>query len=257
MDQELEVFKKKRKQKKIVGVVLTALLVVVLLGGLFLLADRFFFHLRRVTVSPSTLYTEEELIAACGVTEGQRLLSVDRREVERRISGSFPYLVNVRARLRLPDTLSVTFEEKMGEIALTLGDESYAVDMDLNVIARIAKGDETRRLGVLANGISRCMVGEKIEFFDEMIPEILSHVVHALDRAGMLADTDSLDLRDKFDLQMEYKGRFHILLGEDGDLDLKFAMVNRVFEEFYEEDTGQIDISDPNNAYVRLYNRNS
>lgn len=255
MDQELSVYEARRKRKKIIRVVLLIVLVAVLLSVLWFVADRYYFLLETVTFSHSTLYSEEELLQKSEVERGVRLFSVKKDAVKKRIEESFPYLVNVKVQRALPNTLKITFEENMGEIALRLGRETFAVAADLTVLSRIEADDPVPRLGVLANGVSRCVVGEKIEFFDTMIPDILSHTVTALSEANMLADTKSLDLRDKFDLRMEYQGRFEILLGEDEDLGLKLAMVKRVIEDQNPDDTGRIDISDPNDAYVLLFAR--
>ncbi len=255
MDQELEVFQKRKKKINLLRTILLSVFVVILLGAIWFALDRWYFLVRRIEVSDSVLYAKEDIIAACGVETGTRLFAVNKKTVERNIEENFPFLTSVTVRRLAPHTLSVTFREELGEIALTLGRETFAVDSELTVLARIPAGDATHRLGLTSEGVSRCIVGEKIAFFDESVPDILSHLVQSLDQAEMLPNVVSLDLRDKFNLRMDYAGRFDIMLGEDGDLGLKFAMVKKVLEELYTEDTGEIDISDPNNAYVRLYNR--
>ena len=257
MDQELSVFQKRKRRKRLWQILLGILLVAAFLAALWIALDRLYFKVRKVTFSSSSLYSEEELIAGCNIEEGSRLFAVDTKAIKRDLEDGFPFLTKVEVRRRLPDTISVLFDEKMGEIALTIGSETFAVDADLTVLARIEKDDGTSRLGLKVDGVSRCIVGEKIEFFDTSVPGILSDLVVALDQAGLMGTVRSLDLRDKFNLRMDYMDRFDVLLGEDEDLDLKFAMVKRVIEEMYEEDTGEIDITDSNNAYVRLRTRES
>ena len=255
MDQDLSFFRKQKRKQRIIRIVLGTVLVAVFFAALWFVLDRFVFKVKKITVSPSELYTEEELIAACEIEDGTRLFGVDRKAVKRAVEENFPFLTNVEVRLRLPDTISVVFDEKMGEIALTIGKDTFAVDADLMVLARIGEEGPGTRLGLTADGVSRCIVGEQIEFFDDSIPLILSDIVLALDRASLLGTVRALNLSDKFDLRMDYGNRFEIKLGEDEDLDLKLAMVKRVISELLAEDAGEIDISDPNNAYVRLYNR--
>lgn len=255
MDQDILSFQNRKKRRRILRPILGIALVAVFFALLWFALDRFVFKVRKMTFSPSSLYSEEELLAACRVEEGTRLFGVDKSRLEQSVRENLPFLTNIDVHLRIPDTVSVTFDEKMGEIALTLGNETFAVDADLTVLARIDGNAAPARLGLTADGVSRCIVGEKIEFFDASVPGILSDLVIALDEAGLLGTVRSLDLRDKFNLRMDYMGRFDVLLGENGDLDLKFAMVKRVLEELYDDDTGEIDISDPNNAYVRSYNR--
>ncbi len=256
MDQDLSAFQKRKKRRGVVRWILLGLLILAFLVGVFLALDKWYFRVRKVTVSsPSVLYTEDQLVAACPVEEGSRLLGVHKGAIKEAIEENFPFLTKVEVKLRLPDTVVISFEEKMGQIALTLGEETFAVDADLTVLARIDPEEKASRLGLMTEGVSRCVVGEKIEFFDKGVPEILSELVVALDQAGLLGTVRSLDLRDKFDLRLDYDGRFLVKLGERDDVDLKLAMVKRVMAEMTAEDTGEIDISDPNNAYVRKVNR--
>ena len=257
MDRELEPFQSVKKRKKVLRILFGALLGLAFLALLLIVLDKWYFRVRKITVSASSLYSEEELIAACRLDKGSRLFGVDKKAVKRSVEEHFAFLKNVEVHLSFPDTVRVTFEEKMGEIALTLGRETFAVDADLTVLARIKNQEATNRLGLTAEGVSKCIVGTKIEFFDNTVPGILSDLVQALDQAGMLGSVRSLDLRDKFNIRMDYKGRFDILLGEDTDLDLKLKMVKQVMMNYYEDDTGEVDISDPNNAYVLVYNRAS
>ena len=259
MDRELSAFQQRKRRKKIVRLAVTVLLaitlIIVIAAASWLVLDRLVFKVRHVTVSPSSLYSEEELLSACAIEEGTRLLAVDKKAVERTVTERFPFLTDVEVRLQFPDTVSVTFEEKYGEIALTIGEETFAVDADLMVLARIDGDDVGNRLGVTMDGVSRCVVGETVAFYDEDIPVILSDVVKALEEAELLGIVKSLDISSKFDLHLDYMGRMDVKLGKDKDLDIKLAMVKRVLQELYEEDTGEIDISDPNNAYVRLFDR--
>ena len=255
MDLELERVQSVKKRKKIMRILFGALLGIVFLAMLLLVLDKWYFRVRKITVSPSSLYTEEELIAACRLEKGSRLFGVDTKEVKRGIEERFAFLKNVEVRISLPDTVKVSFQEKMGEIALTLGRETFAVDSDLTVLARIDKNDAASRLGLTAEGVSKCIVGKKIEFFDTSVPGILSDLVQALDNEGMLGSVRSLDLRDKFNLRMDYMGRFEVLLGENTDLDLKLKMLKQVMKDYSPDDTGEADVSDPNDVYVLPYNR--
>ncbi|MBP5289404.1 MAG: FtsQ-type POTRA domain-containing protein [Clostridia bacterium] len=255
MDQDLSMFQNRKRRKRIARVIWSILLVALFFAALWFALDRWVFKVRNVAVSPSQLYSEEQLIAACKVEEGTRLFALDREKIKENIENQFPFLTNVTVRLRLPHTVSVSFEEKMGEIALNVGDGTFAVDADLTVLARISAEESGSRLGLKTDGVSRCIVGEKIQFFDTAVPGILSDLVQALDEAKLLGEVRSLDLRDKFNIRIDYKGQFNVLLGEDEDLDLKLAMIKRVAAEQYEDDAGEIDITDPNNAYVRLHNR--
>ena len=76
-----------------------------------------------------------------------------------------------------------------------------------------------------------------------------------LEHNGVLEKIDTIDLTDKFDVTMDYDGRFTVFLGNTENLKYKIAMVMKVVEELYEDDSGVIDVRETSTAYVKLHNK--
>ena len=79
--------------------------------------------------------------------------------------------------------------------------------------------------------------------------------IKAVEENGVLEKIDTIDLRDKFDIVMDFDSRFEIELGSTENLKYKIAMVLKVVEELYEDDSGVIDVRETSTAYVKLYNK--
>lgn len=252
MSEELTAYAKKRKRKNRIRILLMSVLVLALLGtaGYFALTE--FFVCNAFSVQETSLYTAEDILSVCRVEEGTPLIRVSKNDISSAIEENFPYLVDVQVEFDLPDRIIVTFTEDFGELALQMGEELFSVDCELTVLAKEAVSSTIPRIKLVTDGVSRCVVGEKLVFFDTSLENALLAIIGNLKEAEMFDKVQSIDVKDKFDLRVRYLDRFEILLGENDDLQLKFAMVKEVIRDLGAEETGRIDISDPNSAYVKL-----
>ena len=70
-----------------------------------------FFRVRSVEVTGSAYYTADEIRAACGVAQGDNLLTLSRARIAGNIMAELPYVSTVQVTRRLPDTLELTVTE--------------------------------------------------------------------------------------------------------------------------------------------------
>lgn len=252
MSDELNTFAKKRKSRKIRRYIFLGILVLALLGvGAYFAATRYFI-VKEVVIQDTALYSKENLIAACKVKKNTPLYQVSKKEISRAIEENFPYLEKVKTEFDLPDRVVVSFTEEFGEFALQLGTELFSVDRDLNVLAKERPDSTIPRIGLVTKDAARCIVGEKLSFFEEDIKNCVLDLYTSLEKGGLIENVTSIDVSDKFALKVTYQNRFEILVGENRDLKYKFAMVKKVIEDLNDNDAGRIDITDPNTAYVKL-----
>ena len=253
MGEDLSAFAKKRKSKKIRRFVFLGVMLAVLLGTAAYFALENYFVVKDILIQESALYSREDMIASLAIEQGTPLYQLKKSEIINTVQDRFPYLVDVKVKYVLPDKIKIRFEEKFGEIAIVLGNDLFAVDRNMNVLAKESATSQIPRIRLLAGDVKRCVVGEKLTFIDENSTSSLTELLEQMDREGFLADTRQIDIRDAFHIAMDYGGRFQILLGDSQDLHQKFAMVREVMKDLGEYASGRIDIADPDNAYVKLY----
>ena len=252
MSEELTAYAKKRKRKKNMRILLISVLVLSLLGTVSYFALTRFFVCHTFSVQETNLYPAEDILSVCRVEEGTPLISVSKKEISSAVEEAFPYLVDVQVEFDLPDNIIVTFTEDFGEFALQMGKELFSIDCELTVLAKESINSSIPRIKLISDNVSRCVVGEKLVFFDESVKNSLLRMFESLQQAEMLDKVQCVNVRDKFDLRIEYLERFEILLGEESDLNLKLAMVKEVIRDLEADATGRIDVSDANTAYVKL-----
>ena len=95
-----------------------------------------FFRVRSVEVTGSAYYTADEIRAACGVAQGDNLLTLSRARIAGNIMAELPYVSTVQVTRRLPDTL-----ESIGPYAL---DGQYTGDF--SPLAALILPDGVREL---------------------------------------------------------------------------------------------------------------
>jgi cell division protein FtsQ len=252
MAEELSAFAKKRKAKKIRRTIFLVVLLLALLGTCAYFALENYFVVKKVAAQKTDIYPQEQIFEVCNIKKGTPLYKLKSRAICRAVEEEFPYLENVKLKFKLPDQVQITFTEDFGEISVQIGNEVFAIDRDLNVLAKETGDSGISRIRLISGDIKTCFVGGKITFIDEDTAEILSDWIQLLEKKKMLSDVNEIDVSDQFNLKMNYLNRFEILLGDQEDMELKHNMILGVIEDLAPEAAGKIDISNPNNAYVKL-----
>jgi len=116
--------RRKRRNKKMTAVITVA--VVMLLAGIVALVYCYAYGapISKITVSGKTDYTNEEIIAACGVDIGDNMLRVRSRDVNKSLTGMLPYIQSAKVEYKLPDTLVLKVTQTK-EKYLIVGKGSY------------------------------------------------------------------------------------------------------------------------------------
>ncbi len=252
MSEELSAYQKKRKQKKIARNGFLAVLILALMSTAAYFIFTRYLVVKEVVIQETTLYSQEEMLDVCAVEKQTPLIALSKKEICRAVEENFPYLVNVKVEFDLPGKVLVGFREDFGMMALQLGTELFSLDRELNVLAKEPHDSTIPRISLLTEDVSRCVVGEKLSFFDPAVATAISDLITALEKKEMLSDVNVFDLRDKLNIKVHYQSRFELLMGENSDLGYKFAMVQEVIKDLGAEERGRIDITDPNTAYVKL-----
>ncbi|MBR5296077.1 MAG: FtsQ-type POTRA domain-containing protein [Clostridia bacterium] len=255
MSEDLSAFAKKRKTKKIRRYVFLGILLAVLLGGALYLSLENYFIAKDVLVQKSTIYNTEDILSVVSIKKNTPLYKIDRKKLAKKVEANFPYLVNVKISGKLPDKVKVTFNEKFGEFGIKMGVELFAVDKELMVLAKESTDTGIPRINLIAGDVDRCIVGEKLTFMDEDTHQIILSLVESLDKENIIEKISEIDVSDNFNISIRYENRFQVLLGDREEFDEKLAMIREVIKDLEEGTTGQIDIADPDNAYVKLENQ--
>lgn len=252
MNQELSAFAKKRKSKKIRRFLFLAILLIALFGvsGYFVMEK--FFVVKQVSVQKSDIYKTEDISSCANVKRGTALYKINKKKIVEKVEKKFPYLEDVKVSYKLPDKVQISFREEYGNFSIALGVEVFALDDDMHVLAKETGDSGIERIRIVSGDVKTCFVGESISFIDEDTAPILRNLVKSLKDKKMLSSVKRIDVTNQFDIRVNYDGRFEFALGDHQDFPLKLAMVQKILADLGNDATGVIDISDSDQAYVKL-----
>ena len=151
--------KRRRHRKKHYFLRFLAVAGILAASALFLRSD--YFAIKEIQVSGNSYYTADEIRNMCRSELGRNILfDSGISETEARL-GEEPYFASVEIRRKLPDTISITVEERHQQAAFIYGEDFVVID-DEGVVLR--KTDVAPELTLLTGlTISRMDMGEKVD----------------------------------------------------------------------------------------------
>ena len=239
-----------------------------------------FFKVKTVTVAGSNKYTPLDVREASGILEGENLLSISEAKISTNIKENLPYVDTVRVGIKLPDTVKIEIEELDVVYSIEAEDGSWWLMRSDGVIVDKTNAAEaeqhTRLLGIK---VSKPKVGDAAtavkaapaETTEEgqTAPTVNDQSAEQLEAAisifqyledrGIIGEATSVDVTNMTQLEVWYKDRFQILLGDATQLSYKVKLAQVAIDEYMQTyDSGVLDVSltiqpDPDKEYQVIY----
>ena len=223
--------------------------VVIIVAIIFVMSV--FFRVSDIRVTGNTHYTNEEIIRAIDIEEGDNLFFFDRFAAISRVFAKLPYIEEVTVIRKLPDKVTIEVTESTALAYIKLGDEKWTMDHNCKVLGKAAD-NETGQL-VEVSGISpgTLLIGEQLTTAkgDTAVVEQLAEILYQIQERGLTASISLVDLTSPQDAQLSYGGRFTVKLGKPDSIEHKFGMLVSVVRKLGSGDVGLIDLSDGKTAH--------
>ncbi len=226
------------------------LFVVVVVAMIFVMSV--FFRISDIEVVGNSHYTDEEIIRAIAIEEGDNLFFFDHFATMARVFSKLPYIEQVvSVERRLPNKIIITVEESTALAYLELGEEQWTMDRNCKILGKAAEGETESLIPVVGIKPGTLLIGEPMqtEDGDEEILEYLRDVLYQLEERGLYTRTTKLDFSDPKSPEFDYGGKYTVVLGDRENLEHKFGMFVNVLEKLKAGDIGVIDVSSGNTAY--------
>ncbi len=204
----------------------------ILLFGLLLLILPAF-RVKEIRVVGNSYYTGEQIIAAAGLRTGEELLSKDLDAAGQAILDACPYVEVVTVKSRSLSVIEITVEEKVNLMYTAFNDGYIAFDRNFRVLSQSATAEAYGDLlYVELPPIAAMSVGGSIHFAgEEMDMSYIPTLLDALCQKGLLPRVTSVDFSRKYSTSYVLDGSCRVELGRVGQLDLKFALVDRILAD--------------------------
>ena len=210
-----------------------------------------FFRVSNIQVEGNVHYTDEEIIRASAIEEGDNLFFFDRIAAISRALSKLPYVEDVAVERSLPNKVVITVEESTALAYLELGDEQWTLDHRCKVLGKAAEGETEALIAVVGIKPGTLMIGEQMqtEDQDQEQVEFLAGILDQIEGRGLTAHVKKIDFSNPRSPEFSYDNRFTVVLGSNHQLEYKFGMFVSVLEKLKAGDVGVINVSDGSTAH--------
>lgn len=272
--------KNKRKLKKAGNKFKRFLFVFIMLMTVFtvffFLMNKYFFKVQKVIINDiygNEKYSYDDVLNASGINIGSELYGIDLKQTKYNIKKQLTYVDNINIIRIPPSTVSIEIKTDKEMFGIKLGGDYYIISENFMVVEKIdvvgqgesGTEDFTPPYGIItiaADTVKKCCVGEKIEFSDADISDFLTEMVKLFKEydlpetmRSMNIEIKSVNIKDKFNVVMNYNDRFLVKFGIFENIVPKILssldIINRIPENF----KGIIDITNEKVASFE-YNEN-
>ena len=239
----------RRRRRRGVGI-LYKLLSVIVISAAIVAALTLFFKVDSITVSGTTQYSSDEIIAASGVKTGDNLFLLNKYEISDAIIEQLPYVSSVSISRKLPDTLLIDVTDSNQGGVIQQGTDYWVISSSGKILGkRTEAGSGALILGL---ELEDAEVGSTIAAAEgnERKVEQLLELFDALEEKGMLPGVSRIDFSEDGIISMDYAQRFTVKFAYGADFVYKLSNLNRVIEQLEENEQGIIDLTVDGRANV-------
>lgn len=222
---------------------------VVIVAVIFLMSV--FFRISDIEVKGNVHYTPEEIIRACAIEEGDNLFFFDRIAAITRALSKLPYIEDVAVERSLPNKVVITVEESTALAYLELGEEQWTMDHRCKILGKAAEGETENLIAIVGIRPGTLMIGEQMqtEDLDRELVEYLAEILDQIEARGLTSGVRSINFANPHSPELDYWGKYTVVLGEDEQIEHKFGMFVAVLDKLKAGDVGVLDISDGVSAH--------
>ena len=187
--------------------------VFVVLGVIFVMS--LLFRVSDIQVEGNTHYTDEEIIRAIDIEEGDNLFFFNRFAAFARVYSKLPYIENGSVERQLPNKVIITVEETtaLAYLELLIGEQIQTEDQDRELV--------------------------------DFVAEVLSQI----EERGLYSEVSRVNFANPRSPEFSYGNKYTVVLGSRNNLEHKFGMFVTVLGKLKEGDVGVIDVSDGKTAH--------
>lgn len=215
---------------------------------LVILANTVLFDCSAIEVEGSVTYAAENVSTASGIKLGDNLLRADLDEAEQKIVAAFPYIDMAEISRISPTKIKIVVTEAEKWYCVRYGSNVYTISRRGKILEQENYPALPVIIGFDANSPE---VGTTLASKIEAKTDMPAQVLLAAETAGLTGIT-SLNMNDRFELELLVDGRITLKLGDSTQLENKMhvaaELVNNVIGS---TESVTVDLTNPEKVPVR------
>lgn len=189
-----------------------------------------FFNVKEIKVNGVSLYSNEQVLAVGGASNGINLIRTNTDVIEKRLLDNLVYIDEVTVEKDYPAAINIKIKEAVKAADIEYSGKYYVLSKSGKILEAANTG---RTEGVpLIKGfeLESLSPNEKIESEDAFKTKILQQLMDEIEELEF-DNIRVIDLTDRTDIKLDYDGRIEIMLGSSVDIDYKLTYIKAVIDE--------------------------
>ena len=268
---------------------------IVVIIALTILSTTVLFNIGVFVVNGETIYSDEEIIDACGIIKGENLLKINTGKAEERIVSNLVYIESAKVGRGFPNRLTLSVTPAKAAVAFAYGGQYYIISEQKRLLeisntplgCPVVKGVQmilqpkedkkeettannsetttaaepevpTAKEGItLENDAEQIAVGVTLGDDDNSRIRLALTIAKLMTENGLTKDYE-LNIADTLGVQIRYDGHVTLILGTTAALNDKIYKAARVIEEdIRENENCSLNLTNPDRAVKRpIYENN-
>ncbi len=218
---------------------------VLLICGAILGAMTFLFRINTIEITGISHYTQEEILSASGIRQGDNLYLINKYDVADDIFAALPYVQTVQINRRLPDTITIDVQECTVAGAVQQEGSAWLISSHGKILeavtpAAAAEYPVIDGVTLLAPAVGTTLaLGEENQLTEQRLLDLLQ----TLEERGMFHEMEGIHMGEGAFITMDYAGRFTVKFAWDADFDYKLQNLQVVISKLEVNETGVIDLT--------------
>lgn len=215
--------KKKRRARLLLFITLSLVFVFI-----FALVFNLIFKVDNLTVVNNTEYSDEELIAASGFSEGTPMLFLHESSVSENVSLKLPYVESVHLEKNWPTSVTATFNAAVPKYIMEIGESSYLIVSEGLKVLGTANSFEEGYVPIKGISVETYESGKKLSETANIEIGLLVEITNCLKSGGLYDRLTSVDFTKKHNYIIVLDSAVTVELGTSDDLDKKVDKLREI-----------------------------
>ena len=239
-----------RPKKKRNGMIAPLSFVLVCFAIVFALGV--FFRVQNIEVVGEESYSEEQIIEASGIDEGDNLFFINRFTASSNIFTELPFVEAASIERKLPNRIVIKVEESYAVAYADWEGQHWMMTAGGKLLGSGTLEDVTGLIQVQNVAIVEPSAGEmmKVAAGDELKLAYLQALLQAMENLAMETEVDSINMQNAANPTFEYLDRFTVKMGPNENTDYKLRMLLSAVMQMDEYMMGTVDLSEGTAVHV-------
>ncbi len=203
------------------------LLLVIIVGTTLCLTV--LFNIQDIKVTGESIYTQEQIIGASGLSVGKNMIRTDVNTAAKNIRESLVYVESSEVKRVFPGTILITVLPCEPSACVDDGGKFLLISKSGKILESLDQ-PRTGLVAVFGVKVTENAVGAPLKSEDEEQAALLETLLEAISKSEIGSIT-SVDVEDRYNMSAMYENRVTIEIGTISDVDYKLAYAKKLLAE--------------------------